>query len=259
MKILTGNDLKNGRVVWWDGQGWSIHVEDAADVGDQADAILVVARLEGATSGKLQPALFMVPTDAPGLAKTHIPTEVRTPERQFQLYFDDVRLPAEALIGDGDTALLMLFAGLNPERIMASGMAVGTARFAMDRATKYANERTVWKTPIGAHQGVSHPLAQCKIELELARLMMRKAAALVDAGRDDLAGEAANMAKYASGEVSARTVDQAIQTLGGNGLSVEYGLAGMLAASRLPRIAPVSREMILNYVAQHSLGLPKSY
>ena len=226
---------------------------------DQADAILVVARLEGAASGKLQPALFMVPTDAPGLERTHIPTEVRTPERQFQLYFDDVRLPADALIGDGDTALLMLFAGLNPERIMASGMAIGSARYAMDKATKYANERTVWKSPIGAHQGIAHPLAQCKIELELARLMMRKAAALVDAGLDDLAGEAANMAKYASGEVSARTVDQAIQTLGGNGLSVEYGLAGMLAASRLPRIAPVSREMILNYVAQHSLGLPRSY
>ena len=226
---------------------------------DQADAILVVARLEGSNTGRLEPALFMVPTDAPGLEKIHIPTEVRTPERQFQLYFDEVRVPSEALIGDGDTALLMLFAGLNPERIMASGMAIGTARFAMDRATKYANERSVWKTPIGAHQGVAHPLAQCKIEMELARLMMRKAAALVDAGRDDLAGEAANMAKYASGEVSARTVDQAIQTLGGNGLSVEYGLAGMLAASRLPRIAPVSREMILNYVAQHSLGLPKSY
>ena len=226
---------------------------------DQAHAVLVVARLEGATTGKLQPALFMVPTDAPGFEKTHIPTEVRTPERQFQLFFDDVRLPADALIGDGDTALLMLFAGLNPERIMASGMAIGTARYAMDKATKYANERTVWKTPIGAHQGLAHPLAQCKIEMELARLMMRKAAALVDAGLDDLAGEAANMAKYASGEVSARTVDQAIQTLGGHGLSVEYGLAGMLAASRLPRIAPVSREMILNYVAQHSLGLPRSY
>lgn len=226
---------------------------------DQADAILVVARLEGATTGRLEPALFMVPTDAPGLARTHIPTEVRTPERQFQLFFDDVRLPADALIGDGDTALLMLFAGLNPERIMASGMAIGSARYAMDKATRYACERTVWKSPIGAHQGIAHPLAQCKIELELARLMMRKAAALVDAGLDDLAGEAANMAKYASGEVSARTVDQAIQTLGGHGLSVEYGLAGMLAASRLPRIAPVSREMILNYVAQHSLGLPRSY
>ena len=170
---------------------------------DQADAILVVARLEGSDSGRLEPALFMMPTDAPGLARTHIPTEVRTPERQFQLFFDDVRLPADALIGDGDTALLMLFAGLNPERIMASGMACGNARFAMDKATKYATERQVWKTPIGAHQGLAHPLAQCKIELELARLMMRKAAALVDAGMDDLAGEAANMAKYASGEVSA--------------------------------------------------------
>ena len=226
---------------------------------DQADAVLVVARLEGSRSGRLEPALFMVPTDAPGMHATNIPTEVRTPERQFQLFFEDVRLPADALIGDGDTALLMLFAGLNPERIMASAMALGNARYAMDKAVGYARERQVWKVPIGAHQGISHPLAQCKIELELATLMMRKAAALVDAGRDDLAGEAANMAKYASGEVSARTVDQAIQTLGGNGLSVEYGLAGLLAASRLPRIAPVSREMILNFVAQHSLGLPRSY
>ena len=226
---------------------------------DQADAILVVSRLEGSTPGRLEPALFMVPTDAPGLQRTHIPMEVRTPERQFQLFFDDVRLPAEALIGDGDTALLMLFAGLNPERVMASAMALGNARYAIRKAVDYAKERTVFKTPIGAHQGVAHPLAQCKIELELAALMMRKAAALVDGGLDDLAAEAANMAKYASGEVSARTVDQAIQTLGGNGLSVEYGLAGLLAASRLPRIAPVSREMILNFVAQHSLGLPKSY
>ena len=226
---------------------------------DQADVVLVVARMEGARTGRLEPALFMVPTDAPGFQRTYIPTEVRLPERQFQLFFDDVRLPAEALIGDGDTALLMLFAGLNPERVMASAMALGNARYAMDKAVAYARERTVWKTPIGAHQGIAHPLAQCKIEIELATLMMRKAAALVDGGCEDAAGEAANMAKYASGEVSARTVDQAIQTLGGNGLSVEYGLASMLAASRLPRIAPVSREMILNYVAEHCLGLPKSY
>ena len=226
---------------------------------DQADVVLVVARMEGARSGRLEPALFMVPTDTPGFERTYIPTEVRLPERQFQLFFDDVRLPADALIGDGDTALLMLFAGLNPERVMASAMALGNARYAMDKATAYARGRTVWKTPIGAHQGIAHPLAQCKIEMELATLMMRKAAALVDGGREDAAGEAANMAKYASGEVSARAVDQAIQTLGGNGLSVEYGLASMLAASRLPRIAPVSREMILNYVAEHSLGLPKSY
>lgn len=226
---------------------------------DQADAMLVVARMGDEREGTLRPALFMVPTDAPGLERTVIPMEVRTPERQYQVFLDDVRVPAEALIGDGDTALYMLFAGLNPERIMGSAMAAGNARYALDKAAAYARERTVWKTPIGAHQGLSHPLAQCKIEVELGALMMRKAAALVDAGMDDPAGEAANMAKYACGEAHARSLDQAIQTLGGNGLTVEYGLAGMLAASRLSRIAPVSREMILNFVSQHSLRLPKSY
>lgn len=243
-----------------DGDGYVIRGAKTYISGvDQADWVLVVARLSDARTGRLQPALFMVPTDTPGLAATPIPMEVRLPEQQFQLFFDDMRVPADALVGDGDTALGMLFAGLNPERIIASAMALGNARYALDRAVSYAREREVWGRPIGAHQGLAHPLAQCAIELELAALMMRKAAALVDAGRDAEAGEAANMAKYASGEISAKAVDQAIQTLGGNGLSTEYGLAGMLAASRLPRIAPVSREMILNFVAQHTLGLPKSY
>src|SRR5258708_37318287 len=136
---------------------------------------------------------------------------------------------------------------------MASGMAVGTARYALDKAIGYAKERTVWSVPIGAHQGLAHPLAQVKIELELARLMMQKAATLYDAGDDMGAGEAANMAKYAAAEASVRTVDQAIQAHGGNGLASEYGLGGLLAAARVGRIAPVSREMILNFVAQFSL------
>lgn len=243
-----------------DGDGFIIRGQKTFISGvDQADWVLVVARLSDAKTGNLQPALFMVPTDTPGLQAMPIEMEVRLPEQQFQLFFDDMRVPADALIGDGDTALTMLFAGLNPERVIASAMALGNARYAIDRAVDYAKERKVWGKPIGAHQGLAHPLAQCKIELELADLMMRKAAALVDAGRDAEAGEAANMAKYASGEISAKAVDQAIQTLGGNGLSTEYGLAGMLAASRLPRVAPVSREMILNFVAQHSLGLPRSY
>ena len=117
----------------------------------------------------------------------------------------------------------------------------------------------MWKTPIGAHQGLSHPLAQNHIEVELAKLMMQKAAALYDAGDDGGAAEAANMAKYAAGEASVRAVDQAVQSLGGNGLTKEYGVASMLTASRLARIAPVSREMILNFIAQTSLGLPRSY
>ncbi len=142
---------------------------------------------------------------------------------------------------------------------MAAALAVGSGRYALDRAVGYARERAVWGVPIGAHQGVAHPLAQVKIELELARLMMQKAATLYDAGDDMAAGEAANMAKYAAAEASIRAVDQAMQTLGGSGMTAEFGLAAMLASVRATRIAPVSREMILNFVAQHSLGLPKSY
>jgi len=175
------------------------------------------------------------------------------------LFLDDVRLPREALVGAEDAALMQLFAGLNPERIMASAFAIGIARHALGKATAYVKDRQVWTTPIGAHQGVAHPLAQIKIELELARLMMQKAAALYDAGEDLAAGEAANMAKYAAGEVAVRATDQAVQSLGGNGMTKEYGVASLVAAARATRIAPVSREMILNFVAQHSLGLPKSY
>jgi len=117
----------------------------------------------------------------------------------------------------------------------------------------------VWGTPIGSHQGLSHPLAQCHIEVELAKLMMQKAATLYDNGDDGGAATAANMAKYAAAEAATRSVDQAVQSLGGNGLTKEYGVAAMLASARLGRIAPVSREMVLNFVAQTSLGLPRSY
>ena len=226
---------------------------------DRADAVLIVARVEDPTSGKRRPALFMVPTDSPGFTATAIPMEVKLAEEQFQLFLDDVRLPADALVGDTSTGLQQLFTGLNPERIIATAMATGTARYALDKAVAYAKERNVWGTPVGAHQGISHPLAQCHVELELARQMGRRAAALFDGGDWEGAAPAANMAKYAAAGISAKSLDQAVQTLGGNGLSTEYGLARMFAASRLPRIAPVSREMLLNYVAQNVLGLPKSY
>ena len=115
------------------------------------------------------------------------------------------------------------------------------------------------RTPIGSHQAIAHPLAQTHIEIELARLMTQKAAALYDAGDDMGAGEAANMAKYAAAEAACDAADRAVQTHGGNGITQEYGMAGLLVATRAGRIAPVSREMILNFVAMHSLGLPKSY
>ncbi|MFB6889083.1 acyl-CoA dehydrogenase family protein [Kitasatospora sp. NPDC056327] len=226
---------------------------------DHSDAVLFVARTEDARTGRLKPALFVVPRDTPGFEYRPIPMELVAPERQFQVFLDGVRLPAGALVGDAGAGLLQLFAGLNPERIMTAAFSLGLARQALGKAVGYARTRTVWSTPIGAHQGLAHPLAQCAVEIELARLMTQKAALLHDAGEDAAAGEAANMAKYAAGEAAARTVDQAVQTLGGNGLTQEYGIGALLAATRVGRVAPVSREMVLNYVAQHTLGLPRSY
>jgi len=243
-----------------DGTDWVLSGQKVFISGvDQADAVLVVARTEEARTGKLRPALFIVPTDAENFAKTPMPMDVIQPDRQFALYFDEVRLPAEALVGEQDSALEQLFAGLNPERILGAAMSVGMSRYALARAAEYANSRQVWKTPIGAHQGIAHPLAQLKIETELAKVMTQKAAALYDAGDDGGAAEAANMAKYAAAEASIAALDRAIQTHGGSGLTSEHGLASMLGAARIARVAPVSREMILNFVAQHSLGLPKSY
>jgi alkylation response protein AidB-like acyl-CoA dehydrogenase len=134
---------------------------------------------------------------------------------------------------------------------------VGIGRYALGKAAQYARTRTVWDAPVGAHQGVSHPLAEAKIAVELAALMTAKAAWLHD--NDKPAGEAANMAKFAAADAALAAVDAAIQTHGGNGLSREYGLVPLWGLARLLRIAPVSREMILNHVASHSLGLPRSY
>ncbi|MFG2344915.1 acyl-CoA dehydrogenase family protein [Streptomyces phaeochromogenes] len=226
---------------------------------DIADATLIVGRAEDARTGKLKPCLFIVPRDAPGFERRQIDMELHGAEKQFELTLDDVRLPAEALVGDEDAGLLQLFAGLNPERIMTAAFAIGMGRYALSRAITYARERTVWRDPIGAHQAIAHPLAQAHIDLELARLMMQKAAFLYDSGDDAGAGEAANMAKYAAAEACVKAVDQSVHTLGGNGLTGEFGLASLITASRVARIAPVSREMILNYVSHQTLGLPKSY
>jgi alkylation response protein AidB-like acyl-CoA dehydrogenase len=243
-----------------DGDGWVLKGRKIYISGvDEAANVLVVARTEDARTGRLKPCLFVVPTDATGFEYTPIPMEIVSPEQQFTVFIDDVRLPADALVGDEDAGLVQLFAGLNPERIMAASFSTGLARYALDKATAYVKEREVFGAPIGSHQGLAHPLAQSKIEIELARLMTQKAAALYDAGDDVAAGEAANMAKYAAAEAACDAADRAVQAHGGNGITQEYGVAGLLVAARAGRIAPVSREMILNYVGMHSLGLPKSY
>jgi alkylation response protein AidB-like acyl-CoA dehydrogenase len=226
---------------------------------DECETVLVVAKSGvDARSGRGRLSLFVVDTDAPGLTRALIPVEIVAPEKQYALYFDDVRVPADRLVGGEGDGLKQVFAGLNPERITGAAIGNGLGLYALAKAARYARERNVWGVPIGAHQGLAHPLAKAKIEVELARLMTWRAAWLYDRG-DQAAAEAANMAKYAAAEAALGALDQAIQTHGGNGLASEFGLADLWFGLRLLRTAPVSREMILNFVAEHSLGLPRSY
>jgi len=228
---------------------------------DEAPRMVVVTRTgTDPDSGRGKLSLFVVDTDAPRLERTLIPIEISAPEKQYTLFFDDVEVPADRLLGDEGEGLRQVFVGLNPERIMSATICTGVGRYALDKAAQYASDRAVWGVPIGRHQGVAHPLAIAKIELELARLMTMKAAWMHDHSDDPVAaGEAANMAKYAAAEAGLHALDAAIQAHGGNGMASEYGLADLWGTVRLLRIAPVSREMVLNFVAQQSLGLPKSY
>lgn len=242
------------------GTGWVINGAKywTSDI-DQSDAVMVVAR-DGlpVTDGSRQGlSLFVVPTNTPGISMTQIDSALRTSEKQFSVFYDNVEVSDDALIGEPGAGLKQVFSGLNPERIAAAAINNGISRFAISQAAQYAKDRSVWNTPIGAHQGVAHPLAEAYINVQAARLLNARAAQLCDGGED--AAETANMAKFAAAESSLKALDQAIQVHGGNGLSNEYGLSDLWFIARLHRTAPVSREMILNYVSTHSLGLPKSY
>lgn len=247
-----------------DGDGWRLRGAKYWTSGiDECDAVLVVARDAAPSTSQPGPdgrstlSLFLVPTDSEGLSWQPIDSALQLPEKQFTVFYDDVRVEPTGLVGGEGEGMRQMFVGLNPERVAAACMANGIARYALARGAQYAQERTVWKTPIGAHQGVAHPLAEAYIHVELARLMTMRAAALTDAGQE--AAEASNIAKFAAGDAATEALDQAIQVHGGNGLSNEYGLSDLWFIARMFKTAPVSREMILNHVAQHSLGLPKSY
>jgi alkylation response protein AidB-like acyl-CoA dehydrogenase len=242
------------------GEGWSLNGTKYWTSGvDEADAIMVVCRSDMVDAqGRHQLSLFIIPANAPGITRTPIETALHVPETSFTMFFDNVQLGPECLVGQEGQGLRQVFAGLNPERVCAAAINNGIARFAIEKGAQQAKDRSVWSVPIGAHQGIAHPLAKAYVAVQQARLMTARAAALSDAGSPD-AGEVANMAKFAAADASLEALDQAIQIHGGNGLAIEYGLADLWFIARLHKTAPVSREMILNFVSTHSLGLPKSY
>jgi alkylation response protein AidB-like acyl-CoA dehydrogenase len=188
-----------------------------------------------------------------------IAMEIKKSDHNYSLFLDQVVVPNDRLIGGVQGAgTAQLFTGLNPERITVGAQSVGLGRYLLGKAVSYVKDRDVWGKPIGAHQAVAHPLAEAKIQLELARLMTYKAAWEFDRGGAGV-GESASVAKFAAADAVLQTFDAAIQVHGGNAFASEYGIADLWGLVRLQRIAPVSREMVLNYVAQHTLGLPRSY
>lgn len=229
---------------------------------DQADFILMVVRTTpfddpSLTDKRKGISLLIVPANAPGLERRKIDVGIEGPESQFLLFLDGVAVPVENRIGPEGLGALQMFEVLNAERIAGAAFGVGLGRYALDKAVRYANERSVWGSPIGAHQGLQHPLAKAKCRLEMASLMAQKAAWLFDRRKN--AGTEANIAKYEAGEAAIEAVDLSIQVHGGNGFSREFDLITLWPWARLLRTAPISREMILNYVGEHVLGLPRSY
>jgi len=224
---------------------------------DQADAVLVVARTGTDRAGRGELSLFLVDREAPGIEMHRIPMTLEITDKSFTVFFDNVAVSADRIIGGEGNGLRVAFDGMNPERVVIASICNGVGRYAMDKAAAYSRERCVWGVPIGAHQGVAHPLAEAKIALEAARLMTRHAAERFDAGSD--AAEASNMAKFLSADAATRCVDQAIEVHGGSGFTREVALANMYEFVRLFKTVPITRAMILNHIAEHSLGLPKSY
>ncbi|MFZ5719586.1 MAG: acyl-CoA dehydrogenase family protein [Pseudomonadota bacterium] len=202
-------------------------------------------------------SLFYTDFDRSRIQATPIPKMGRKAVESNAVFIDDLHVPAEDLVGEEGRGFYYLLEGLNPERVLIGAEAVGLGRAALKRAAAYAKERVVFGRPIGQNQGVAHPLAKAWAELEAANLMAFKAAALHDAGRD--CGAEANAAKYLGGEAGFRACEAAVLAHGGMGYAKEFDVERYFREAMIARIAPVSREMILNYIAERVLGLPKSY
>jgi len=226
----------------------------------EADRITLLARtqpVEEADKPSRGMTIFLVDPSDPNVEYDEIPLDGYFPDRTYNLYLDNVRVPESAIVGTLHEGFGELFDMLNTERITTAACAIGTGRYALEKASQYARDREVFDAPIGSHQGIQHTLAESYMHLEAARVMNQRAAWLYDEGEP--AGTASNVANYLSAHAGWETCEAAATTFGGMSLSREIGIAAMTSFVRHLRIAPVSEEMILNYVAEQELGLPKSY
>ena len=225
-----------------------------------ANKILILARTTPLDRVKRRTeglSLFYTDLDRSKVAVRIIEKMGRHAVDSNEMFFDGMTIPAADLIGEEGQGFRSILHGMNPERILMGAEAVGIGRAALARAAKYARERVVFRRPIGQNQGIAHPLARCWMELEAANLMVMKAAALYD--RNMECGAEANAAKYLAGEAAFRACETAVMTHGGMGYSKEFHVERYLREVMIPRIAPITPHMILNFIAEKVLGLPKSY
>ncbi len=242
----TGYTL-SGRKIWTTG-------------AQRADKILIIARTtpkDQCSKPYLGLSLFYTDFNRAKIEAKPIPKMGRKAVECNMLFFDGLEVPKEDLIGEEGAGFKYLLQGLNPERVLFAVESVGLGQAALERATQYARERVVFGRPIGQNQGIQHPLAKSWAELEAANLMAFKAAGKFDSGQD--CGAEANAAKYLGTEAGFNACETAVLTHGGMGYAKEYQVERYMREAMLARIAPVSREMILNYIAERVLELPKSY
>ncbi len=229
-------------------------------MGSTADRILLVARTTPIEECK-RPidglSLFYTKLDRRYVEARKIAKLGRNTMESCQLHFEGMPIPEEDRIGVEGKGLYYLFDGLNPERIMVAAEAIGLARCALRLATNYAKERVVFNRPIGQNQGVQHPLAESWMKVETANLMMHKAAWLYDKGQE--CGAEANTAKYMCSEAAFEACTRALMTFGGYGYAKEFHVERLMREALLTRIVPVSPNLVMCYIAERVLGLPKSY
>ena len=244
----NGNQyIVNGRKIW-------------TSTAQTANKILMIVRTGDPKPGQKAAdglSLFYTDFDRDYIEVTEIEKMGRKCVDSNSVFIDNLPVPPENLLGEEGKGFKYLLHGLNPERVLIAAEAVGLGRVALKRAVQYAKERVVFDRPIGQNQAIQHPLAKCWMDLEAANLMMFKAAALYDAGLP--CGAEANTAKYLASEAGYRACEQAVLTLGGMGYAKEFQVERYFREIMISRIAPVSREMILNFVSEQVLELPKSY
>jgi acyl-CoA dehydrogenase len=240
--------------------GWRVNGQKTyISRAEYSDLMILLARTDdpGEERGTRGLSIFLIDLREAGDAVQLQRIPMAFNHHTYQVFITDLMLPRDALVGELHNGFRHIIDGWNAERILVSSEAIGDARFFVDRATAYARERRIFDRPIGMNQGIQFPIAQASAHLEAADLMRFEAARRFDAG--EKCGPQANMAKLLASQASWEAGNAAITTYGGNGFAVEYDIERKFRETKLLEIAPVSNNLILSYLAQHVLGLDRSY